>query len=277
MPTLQLDHRTIGYADDGAGEPVILVHGSAASRRFWQAVAAPLARTYRVLALDLHGYGETSPWPMDRLLAPEDEGALIDAVGTLCGGRFHLVGHSYGGAIAAEYAIRHPGRLLSLALVEPSAFNLLQSGAGGGRDEIEDLAIRHIAMVMHGRAAEAAELFMTYWVGPEAWHSMPDHRRAAVVRAMPKVAVEWRLIFFRLHGLAAYACLPVPTTLLCGSATKRPSRSVVDVLRVAMPAVRHAGIDGAGHMAPLTHPGPVAAAIARHLAEVAPASMHHAA
>ncbi len=279
MPVLTDRHGgTIGYCDEGRGRPILLVHGSATSRRFWKPVAAALAPGHRVLAVDLHGYGESAPWPAERMLAPADEGALIDAVAERAGGPVHLVGHSYGGALAAEYAARHPERVASLVLIEPSAFNLLRAPADAAiRAEIEDLALRHIALVLHGRLAAAAELFMAYWIGAEAWRAMPEARRKAIVAAMPKVAAEWRLIFFRLGGISTYVRLPLSTTLICGGATKRPSRRIVELVRAVLPNAGLVEIDGAGHMAPLSDPAAVAAAIAAHVAGDAAAATSQAA
>ncbi|MCK6452864.1 MAG: alpha/beta fold hydrolase [Alphaproteobacteria bacterium] len=278
MAVLNLFTRAVGYSDEGDGQPILLVHGSATSRRFWNPIAAELTARHRVLAVDLFGYGESAPWPAERMLTPADEGALIDAVAARAGGPVHLVGHSYGGALAAEYAARNPGRVASLVLIEPSAFNLLRAAEDAAiRAEIEDLALAHIALVLHGRLAEAAELFMTYWVGTEAWRAMPEARRRAIVAAMPKVAAEWRLICFRLGGIATYARLPRWTTLICGGATKRPSRRIVELVRAFLPDAGYAEIAGAAHMAPLTHPAAVTAAIAAHLAGAAAESRPRAA
>ena len=278
MPVLTLSTRTVGYSDEGSGAPILLVHGSATSRRFWKGIAAELARTHRVLAVDLHGCGESSPWPAGRMLAPSDEGELIGAVADRAGGPVHLVGHSYGGALAAEYAARHADRVASLVLIEPSAFNLLHApGDAALRAEIEDLALQHIALVIHGRVADAAALFMSYWIGAAAWHAMPELRRSAIVEAMPKVAAEWRLVFFRLGGISTYARLKARTTLICGGATTRPSRRIVEIVRAVLPNAAFVEIAQAGHMAPLTHAAAVAAALVGHVAGCAAQSESRAA
>lgn len=267
MPVLTLPTRAVGYADEGVGTPILLVHGSACSRRFWKGIIPDLARSHRVLAVDLHGYGESSPWPAESILTPAEEGELIGAIAHRAGGPVHLVGHSYGGALVAEFAARHPDRVSSLVLIEPSAFNLLRAaGDTAAWAEIEDLALRHIALVMHGRLADAAQLFMSFWVGAEAWQATPEARRNSIIETMPKVAAEWRLICFRLHGISIYSQLKLCTTLICGGATKCPSQRVVELVRAVLPNAAFAEIAHAGHMAPLTHPAAVAAAITAHMA-----------
>lgn len=257
----------VGCSDAGSGAPILLVHGSATTRRFWKGVAAALVREHRVLTVDLYGYGDSPAWPGERSLTPRDEGGLIRAAVERAGAPVHLVGHSYGGALTAEFAARHGELVQSLVLIEPSAFNLLQGPADAAiRAEIEDLALRHNELVVQRRCDEAAALFMTYWLGAAAWQAMPETRRAPIIAAMPKVAAEWRLIFLHLGGRAMFARLPMPTTMIYGGATRRPSRRIVEIVRSVLPQAALVEIAGAGHMLPLTHAEAVAAEIAEHVA-----------
>ena len=84
----------------------------------------------------------------------------------------HLVGHSYGGAVALQFALRWPGRVASLTLYEPARFALLTAAGAAGaaeaaraadaRHEITTIANRFGLAVVSGRLHEAAELFADY-------------------------------------------------------------------------------------------------------------------
>lgn len=63
MPILAKGCLSIDYTDDGPGQPVVLVHSSVSGNRQWQALTETLQEHYRVLAINLFGYGATTPWP----------------------------------------------------------------------------------------------------------------------------------------------------------------------------------------------------------------------
>src|SRR5262245_39392119 len=125
MPAIDVRGARIEYLDQGAGEPVILLHSSAGSSAQWRELAAMLSGRYRVLAPDLYGYGG-SPMPPDGAFTLAHEAEIVRALLQRAGGAAHLVGHSYGGAVALHVALRYGASVLSLALIEPVAFHLLR-------------------------------------------------------------------------------------------------------------------------------------------------------
>ena len=113
-PRLRFHVRTQGEPD---GLPMLLLHGSFASSRWWQPFLQVLPPAIRAIAPDLRGCG-LSDKPEQGYDIPEqaaDVHALVEALGLE---EFDLVGHSSGGAIAVEYALTHPERLRSLILVD---------------------------------------------------------------------------------------------------------------------------------------------------------------
>jgi len=253
---------TLAYTDDGAGPPVILVHGSASSRGQWRALALRLVSGYRVLAPDLHGYGGTPLPPSLATLSMDDEVALIDALIDLAGDEVHLVGHSYGGALCLRAASLRPDRVRTLSLIEPTAFHLLRLlGEQAAWEEIERLATRHIVLATAGELTACAELFLGYWAGPELWRQSPPELRERFLETMPKIAQEWRMVFDVADPYDHLAASGLPVLLVRGAETTHPARCVVELLRDRFPAHAFVEIEGAGHLAPLTHPEPVNAAI----------------
>jgi pimeloyl-ACP methyl ester carboxylesterase len=112
----------INTVSEGSGEPVILLHGIAASLYDWNRLIPDLAGNgYRALALDLPGHGESFK-PADpeayRLEAIYEhlEGWIGEQAGAA---PLVLVGHSMGGYLSLLYALRHPGEVRGLVLINP--------------------------------------------------------------------------------------------------------------------------------------------------------------
>jgi pimeloyl-ACP methyl ester carboxylesterase len=115
---VQVKGQQIYVEQQGWGEPLVLLHGYACSSFSWRHVMPTLARHFRVVALDLNGFGYTQ-----RLSEPEHytiDGQLRLIAGTLealeiesC----HLLGHSFGGALSLALAARSPERVRTLTLV----------------------------------------------------------------------------------------------------------------------------------------------------------------
>jgi pimeloyl-ACP methyl ester carboxylesterase len=115
------------------GPAVLFVHGNVSSSLFWQPTMLALPESYRPLAVDLRGFGDTDPEPVDATRGvrdyADDLAAVIDALGLPL---VHLVGWSMGGGVALQYLADRPEahRVASLTLVAPvSPF-----GFGGTRD-----------------------------------------------------------------------------------------------------------------------------------------------
>jgi pimeloyl-ACP methyl ester carboxylesterase len=257
------------YREEGAGEPILLLHCSSGSSGGWRPIIDRLAGDYRALAPDLLGYGRNACWPRGAALEQDSELAIVDALLDVAGEPVHLVGHSYGGTVALNAAKRFPQHVATLSLIEPVAFQLLRSAdEPDGWREIAALAARHISFVAEGRDMAAAEAFITYWMGQAAWQQMPEATRDSVVRTMPKVSAEWGLLFGAEDDLDAIANIGASTLLVCGGRTRTPARRVIEILRSALPDARHLEIEDAGHMSPLSHPMAVADAIRDHVGSI---------
>lgn len=112
---IEVDGLRTAYRRDGAGEPVLFLHGAGQTRR-WLPFHRALAERVELLAPEHPGFGDTPLTPdvdrIDDVVLHYD--ALVRAFGWE---RFHLVGHSLGGFLAAELAVFYPDRIKSLTLV----------------------------------------------------------------------------------------------------------------------------------------------------------------
>ena len=266
MPAIATDGVTLSFDHTGAGVPVLCLHSSASSSAQWRRLAGELASRYHVLAADLHGHGGTSAWPYTRPMRLADEVALLRPLLAALPSPIHLIGHSYGGAVAAKVALAMPERIRSLVLVEPVLLALLHThGEHAAYVEASQIAQDCVSHVQAGRPAAAARNFVDYWCGVGEWGRLADHARVRVERAIPSVARQWEAIFADSTTLAEYAGLRMPTLLLTGDHGPIAARRVTELLAGVVPHAVHRVITGAGHMAPLTHAAPVNAAITTHL------------
>jgi pimeloyl-ACP methyl ester carboxylesterase len=211
------------FREMGAGKAVVCLHSSASSSALWRPLMDRLASRFHTLAADLYGSGQSPAWPAERPLCLADEVALLAPVFAAAGPRFHLVGHSYGGAVALMAALAHPGRIESLVLFEPVLFSLLTAEDPTQAAALEITAVRDdtVAAVRAGNAGASGTRFVDYWMGPGVWAGMPEARREAIATQMQQVKAEWHAIFMESTPLSAFAAR---RELLC-DARMRSARS----------------------------------------------------
>ena len=105
----------IPFESRGAGPGVTFLHGFALDGRMWRAQVAALEATHRTLTLDLPGFGPCGAAAAGAHCPAEALREVLDGAAIE---RTHLVGHSFGGAVAVDFALAYPGRVLSLTLVD---------------------------------------------------------------------------------------------------------------------------------------------------------------
>ena len=117
------------------GEPVLFVHGNASSSLFWQPLMLSLPERYRPIAVDLRGFGDSDPEPVDASRGVRDYSDDVAAAAEALGlAPAHVVGWSLGGGVVLQYLLDAPERVASLTLVDPvSPFGF---GGTGGVDGI---------------------------------------------------------------------------------------------------------------------------------------------
>nr|WP_277602399.1 alpha/beta hydrolase [Parahaliea mediterranea] len=117
-----------GAAD---GEPVLFVHGNFSSSTYFEELMLAMPASYRCLAVDLRGYGDTEDRPIDATRGARDWADDLDALlRALALPAVHLVGWSAGVAAIMQFAIDHPRAAKSLTLIAPVS----PYGFGGTRD-----------------------------------------------------------------------------------------------------------------------------------------------
>ncbi|MFD9407810.1 haloalkane dehalogenase [Streptomyces sp. NPDC059989] len=117
MPVQPVLDSTISYRELGTGTPMVFLHGNPTSSHLWRKVLPAVGDRGRRLAPDLIGMGESGKPDIDYTFADHARylDAWFDALG-LDG--VLLVGHDWGGALAFDWASRHPGRVRGIAFTE---------------------------------------------------------------------------------------------------------------------------------------------------------------
>ena len=266
MKQLAVDGVEIAYLDRGKGPVVIIAHCSSASHKEWLPLIETLEPDWRVLAPDFIGYGQSGAWPEGKVFTGKADLAVLLELAKKTKKHVHLVGHSYGAAMALEAARELGPKVQSLTLVEPVSFNLLRVEGRPEWAEIEKLGVAVLSAVSNGEDREAAAAFMRYWLGRLRWWLSPEKFKAAITATIHKVALEFMIIIEADKKLSDYASVTVPTLLIAGGKTPAPTRAVVDMLGATLPNAEVTVIKGAGHMSPFTHPSEVNRLIAGHLA-----------
>jgi pimeloyl-ACP methyl ester carboxylesterase len=126
--SVKTPHGTVRLAvqEMGAGAPLLLLHGLGTSSFTWRHMMPELARTHRVIAVDLRGFG-MSDKPLDDRYAIQDQAEVLEAFIRQENLRnVTVAGHSFGGGVALALAVKlqreAPGRLRSLVLIDTIAY-----------------------------------------------------------------------------------------------------------------------------------------------------------
>jgi pimeloyl-ACP methyl ester carboxylesterase len=245
---------------------VVLLHSSASSSRQWSALTEALPPGSDVHAVDLHVHGAQPAWSGGRPLTLADEVALVEPLLHAADG-VHLVGHSYGGAVAATVATMFPQAVRSLSVYEPVLFGALFD------DDPHAAAAREVAALSAtlgrhldaGDDLSAAQTFVSYWAGRGAWGHMPADRRSSVAARMRAVHPQFDAL--RRNDFAFDRLPDCPTLFLTGAATVASTRHIGEIARRRRPQARHRMLDGMGHMGPITHASAVNRVLEQFLRE----------
>jgi pimeloyl-ACP methyl ester carboxylesterase len=243
------------------GSPIVLVGGFLEPSDTWDGVARALARHHRVLAMDLAGFGYSERSGRYRLA---DWQRQLDAfMRTLGISHALLAGHSLGAGVVAAEALAHPARVTGIVLLDGDA--LASGGPGFLRDVIVDPYRTSAFRIVLGWDWAMREIIRRAYA-PDAVHV--DRRELERWRRPLRVdGTEGALARMLANGiqglrLAELARVSVPATVVFGendsSVPLSSGRRVAAVLHAAITIIPRAG-----HLSLITHPGAVAAAIAR--------------
>ncbi|WP_432000048.1 alpha/beta fold hydrolase [Streptomyces sioyaensis] len=252
---------TVGYEDEGSGEPLVLVHGHPFNRSMWRPQIAHLSRAgWRVIAPDLRGYGESSVVPGTTPLETfaRDLLALLDHLGIE---RCVLGGLSMGGQIVMECWRLFPERIRAVVLADTFA----AADTAAGRAARHDMAERLLREGMAGYAHEVLDKM----VAPHHLDARPDVA-AHVLQMMTSTAPEGAAAALRGRAerpdyTAQLSRMAVPALVVVGTEDTYTPVSDARAIQARMPDARLVLVERAAHLPNLERPDEFNAALEKFL------------
>ncbi|GFE21105.1 alpha/beta fold hydrolase [Streptomyces nigrescens] len=252
---------TVGYEDEGSGEPLVLVHGHPFDRSMWRPQTEHFSRAgWRVIAPDLRGYGESTVVPGTTPLETfaRDLLALLDGLGIE---RFVLGGLSMGGQIVMECYRLFPERIRGLVFADTFAAAETEEGRTARRD----MAARLLREGMSGYAQEVLGKMLS----PHTLTHRPEvaaHVLAMMTAAPPEgAAAALRGRAERPDYTQLLSQTAVPALVVVGTEDAYTPVSDARDIHARVPDATLSVIEQAGHLPNLERPDEFNAALAEFL------------
>jgi pimeloyl-ACP methyl ester carboxylesterase len=251
----------MNFSDQGQGDlALVFLHYWGGSARTWRRVTEPLSGTFRTVAIDHRGWGQSEA-PDDGYTIAQLADDALGVIETLHLSRYALVGHSMGGKVAQLIASRRPEGLEALVLVAPSPPSPMllpdeqrtgMLGAYASRESVEWL----LDNVLTGSALSKEDREQV----------IEDSMRGA-----PQAIAAWPNVMMREDISADVAAIDVPVHVIAGD--KDQVDRVETLKKELLPRIAGVSLEvlnGVGHLSPLEAPHAVAASIRRFLRDVKP-------
>lgn len=239
----------IHYQEKGSGTPVVLIHGYASSAYSWKDVFLPLAEKYRVIAVDLKGFGFSGKPDGDYTRRAQGEivAGLLDHLKIE---KAWLAGNSMGGETALNVALNHPEKVLGLILIDSAGV------AASGR---ADLAPWYLRVPFLGRAVSALALTSDGIVRRGLEKSFHDRTKvtgerikyyhAPLKTSGGQLAAMRARTQFDLHPVEdELGNIKAPTLIIWGAEDEIIPLAAGRRMREKIPGSRLVTFDGCGHL-----------------------------
>lgn len=248
---------------------VIALHCSLGSGRQWDRLAQELGSRHQVIAPDISGYGSNA----GSLVLPTTLAEEIDALSPRIGENsapLHIVGHSYGGALAFKIATdpRYASRVRSLTLIEPVLPTILMENGSDRRlyERFARLALSICENLWKGCSLEAIETFLAFWRGSGPEETLSSNALVRLIERAEKLAFDFTAILAERNVTSAAAAIRIPTLLISGGRSPCLTQRVVGRLSSAIRGAETKYLPAAGHMLAISHASSINPDIVRHIA-----------
>jgi pimeloyl-ACP methyl ester carboxylesterase len=254
---IKVNGTNLAYIEQGAGEPVIFIHGAVSDFRTWIEQIGAFSKRYRAISYSRRYHqpndngGDRSDY--SRNLHAAD---LVGFIKALDLGKAHLIGHSYGASIALMAAMDYPELVGSLILGEPSPFpSLLNKDGISLLSEQKAKFDEAIRLAESGDEESAVREFLHTVVGVDVLGLLPDERRSVVLENADTLLPMLRT-YYESPPLSREQLkrLTVPTLLITGEFSPRISRLSNEMINRCLPNSRTLVLQGASHGLQIENP-----------------------
>lgn len=250
MDFVEVNGAQLRYEARGEGHPLVLLHGGLADMRMWDEHMESLSKRYRVIRFDLRGFGE-SIMPPGSFSFSTDIAGLLRTLGI---SRAYILGLSFGGKIALDFALEHPDMVDGIILVGSALDGYPLSRETTNKIEAID------ARLESGDVEGAVELELQLWVdGPNRAPHEVDRTVRERIRVMNRHNYEVETDVGTPVWPAASAVerlheIKIPTLIMVGVIDLPHVLQVADRLEADIPDARLVSIPGTAHHAPNEQP-----------------------
>lgn len=239
---VDVDGYGVHVVEQGAGPAVVLVHGFGGHTFSYRHLLPLLARTHRVVAVDLKGYGYSQRDAATGLAESDQVAMLRGLLDALRIDRAVFVGHSMGGGIVQRFAAAYPDRVEALVLAA--------SVVAGAREPLFRLPAALVRPLLPLLASIAADrlLALSFYDRANASEEVrAEYLRPARIRgSMDGLLSAMR--DSRRGGPCDFEQVRMPVLILSGGQDRVVPLSAARHLRERLPHARLVVLDGAGHM-----------------------------
>ncbi|MDQ6434885.1 alpha/beta hydrolase [Mesorhizobium sp. LHD-90] len=255
-------HRHIEYEERGSGPTLVLVPGSCSTGAAWRPVMKVLDGSFRFVTTSLLGYGATAERRTESDSSVLREVEMLEAVVGRAGGQVHLVGHSFGGAVALIVATRKRVKIASLTVLEAPLPSLLRHCHEHAHYRaFRDMTDAYFA-AYRGGDREAIRMMIDFYGGEGTYASWPEKVRAYAVETTLVNMLDWASAYDHPLAPETLAAIDVPVSVVVGGSSHPAICRANGLVSVSIEGATFKAIGGAAHFMISTHPGQVANLIA---------------